>query len=49
MFENGALLNKGDGFGRTPLHVAASVNCPAMIKWLVENGGMSYPKWNKLT
>jgi len=41
MFDHGADLNKGDKYGRTPLHVAASVNSAEMIHWLVENGGES--------
>ena len=40
VLQHGADLNKGDKFGRTPLHVAASVNSAEMIHWLVDNGGM---------
>ena len=39
MFQHGADLNKGDNFGRTPLHVAACVNSVEYINWLVDNGG----------
>ena len=36
---HGADIDHKDCMGRTPLHVAASVNAPDIVKWLVLNGG----------
>ena len=37
---HGAKVNNADNFGRTPLHLAASADCPEMVKFLIENGGV---------
>ena len=38
--KRGGDVNHRDSFGRTPLHVASSVNAPDMVKWLIANGGL---------
>ena len=39
LVEKGANVNAADDFGRTPLHVATSVDFPDMVRWLLQNGG----------
>ena len=34
----GARINQADKSGRTPLHLAAAVDYPDMVKYLVDNG-----------
>ena len=34
----GADINKHDDYGRTPLHIAASVDYPEMVRFLIEKG-----------
>ena len=38
LLSHGADIDHADSMGRTPLHVAASVNAPDIVKWLVKNG-----------
>ena len=40
LVENGGDVNIADNFGRTPLHVAAAVDYPEMIEFLVNNKGL---------
>lgn len=37
----GAEINKGDNWGRTPLHLASAVNHVEMIAFLIANGGIN--------
>ena len=39
--EHGAIIDKADEYGRTPLHLAASVDHFKMVEFLVLNGGNS--------
>lgn len=39
LIEHKANVNKADNYGRTALHVAAAVDYPDMVRFLVENGG----------
>lgn len=39
LIDIGVDINQGDAYGRTPLHVAAAVDYPDMIKLLLEKGG----------
>ena len=39
LLEQGANINKGDNYGRTALHVAAAVDYPEMVEFLIKNGG----------
>lgn len=34
----GASINQADKYGRSPLHVAAAVDYPEMVNFLLENG-----------
>ena len=38
--ERGALIDRADKYGRTPLHLAAAVDHHEMVEFLVLNGGM---------
>ncbi|XP_035233392.1 ankyrin repeat family A protein 2-like [Stegodyphus dumicola] len=40
LLENGSrsILNKCDGFGRTPLRIACSQSSPEVVQYLLENG-----------
>ena len=40
LLENKADINQADNYGRTPLHVAAAVDYPEMVNFLIENGGL---------
>lgn len=37
-FSTGASVNQPDKYGRTPLHVAAAVDYPEMVQFLVQRG-----------
>ena len=39
VLENGGDVNKTDEFGRTPLHIAASIDYPEMVEFLVTSKG----------
>ena len=39
LLEHGANLDQPDNYGRTPLHIAAAVDYPEMVKFLIANGG----------
>ena len=38
--ERGADINLKGKYGRTPLHLAAAVNYPEMVEFLLQNGGI---------
>ena len=38
----GADIDKQDKYGRTPLHLAAAVNYPEMVSWLITNEGTTF-------
>ena len=40
----GAVVNQPDKYGRTPLHVAAAVDYPEMVQFLVQRGGDIHAK-----
>ena len=42
LLDHKANINKADNYGRTPLHVAAAVDYPEMVTFLVEHGGKLY-------
>lgn len=48
MIERGSNVNQADLYGRTPLHVAAAVDFPDMIKVLLENGGTYYAECHSI-
>ena len=37
--EHGAMIDKADNYGRTPLHLAAAVDHHEMVEYLALNGG----------
>ena len=39
LLEKGADINQGDNFGRTPMHVAAAVDYPDMVAFLIRKKG----------
>lgn len=39
LLDQKADINVADNYGRTPLHVAAAVDYPEMVTFLVEHGG----------
>ena len=39
LLEHKAKLDQPDNYGRTPLHIAAAVDYPEMVKFLIANGG----------
>ena len=42
MIEHGANLNQADNYGRTPLHIAAAVDYPEMVEFLIKHGGFIF-------
>ena len=43
----GASVNQPDKYGRTPLHVAAAVDYPEMVQFLVQRGADLHAKTGK--
>lgn len=43
----GASINQADKYGRTPLHVAAAVDYPEMVHFLVQRGADIHAKTGK--
>lgn len=43
----GASVNQADKYGRTPLHVAAAVDYPEMVQFLVQRGADLHAKTGK--
>ena len=43
----GASVNQADKYGRTPLHVAAAVDYPEMVQFLVQRGADIHAKTGK--
>ncbi len=39
MIEHKADINQKDNYGRTPLHIAAAVDYPEMVEFLIDSGG----------
>ncbi len=39
MIEHKADVNQKDNYGRTPLHIAAAVDYPEMVEFLIDRGG----------
>lgn len=40
LLEHGAQIDHADNFGRTALHVAAAVDYPEMVRFLIEHKGV---------